>query len=57
MVGFGAQLGASFPQWKALIDGLGNIEKTQDRKELVRVKIAKATSSRKARFYSINFSL
>lgn len=29
MVGIGAKLGASFPQWKALIDGLGNIEKTE----------------------------
>ncbi len=27
MVGIGAKLGASFPQWKALIDGLANIEK------------------------------
>ncbi|RYD97126.1 MAG: hypothetical protein EOP54_11825 [Sphingobacteriales bacterium] len=27
MVGIGAKLGVSFPQWKALIDGLSNIEK------------------------------
>lgn len=27
MVGIGAKLGASFPQWKALIEGLGNIER------------------------------
>jgi len=27
MMGLGAKLGASFPQWKALIEGLGDIEK------------------------------
>lgn len=26
MVGIGAKLGASYPQWKALIDGLGSLE-------------------------------
>jgi len=30
MVGLGAKMGASFPQWKALIEGLGNLK---DRKQ------------------------
>lgn len=29
MVGLGAKLGASFPQWKALIDGLADVEQPQ----------------------------